>query len=532
VESATESPRATFTITPLDGLTATVGLVYDSQQTMNYFFDDVDTATFMTEVMSVTPATFTVDSILDAFDTAAADSMSWASANYGDVAISLQVAYEMAMGDSDSITATVGLIYDTAYFNHVFIDKSEMGSADPFDAYIELTHGAKQVKNMDFNKDPDKVAEDIQDGYVWGYASVPIGVEVAVDMMGIEATLNFMTRLVNGNDVMNPDEGKDFDFTDPGNEFGSKYEMGKPRPYAMPMYLGLEASYEMDMGGMTIAPTANFKFSSDFFKIEDNGDDEIEYVGDVASAEYIGRQMSAGGGVDVTGISDMIDVSLSGSVGFGFGSGSYDWPFDSYYNAISWPDDFTKRVSELNKLNKDAEKALKDAGFDEYKFNNLFLVDDFGGYMAEIDVTATPIDHLTIENDFSYIHDGLGFYYVNDEEDTSLVTYGAYPTWTDGAWIDQIENETTVEYDIMVSDVVGCTLYGDFTFTKLNMIGEMGTYAKGWDKDTETFWIWDSEASTKNTFDYEIGVKVEVSTFNHGLEPPTVEAEEEPAVMP
>jgi hypothetical protein len=425
------------------------------------------------------------------------------------------------MGDMDSITATLGLIFDTAYFNHVFIGDSEMAGTDPGDVYVEEERGPKVAKNMDIT-DSD-TPEDIQDGNVWGFATVPIGVSVAVDMMGIEANVDFMTRLVNGWDVANPDAGKDLDITDIGAEFGADYEMGEPRAYAMPIYLGVDAAYEMDMGGMTISPNANFKFSSDFYKIGyDDPDDleAIEYQGDVAGAEFIGRQMSAGGGIDVEGIADMIDVSISGSVGFGFGAGEWDWPFDNAYNAVDWPDDLTKRISELNDLNEDVDKALKDLDFPGGA-NNLLFVDDFDAYMVEIGLTATPLDALTIENTFSYIHDGLGFYYINDEEDVSgfdgsFLTYNQDPDTDPGlVWLDQIENETTVEYDIMVSDAVGCTLYGEFTFTKLNYFGEQGFFADKWDKDLETFWIWDSEQSTKTTFDYEIGVKVDVDVWSN-----------------
>ena len=267
MSSDTESPRATFTLTPIDGLTATVGVVYDSMQTQNHFFDDVDLATFMGAFAGVTPATLNLGTVIDAFGDAAAGSESWDSGSYADIAVSLQVAYELAMGDMDSITATVGMIYDTAYFNHVFVDNSEMGALDPFDAYIEETKGPKQAKNMDLVDDPiDDIMDDLQDGYVWGYATIPIGVQVAVDMMGIEATIDFMTRLVNGNDVMNPDAGKNLEYTDIGTETAdADYEIGAPRAYTLPMYIGVDVAYEMDMGGMTIAPTANFKFSSDFF---------------------------------------------------------------------------------------------------------------------------------------------------------------------------------------------------------------------------------------------------------------------------
>jgi hypothetical protein len=521
VSSDTESPRATFEITPMDGLTATVGVVYDSGQTMNWFFDDVDFATFMADMATLTPATLDMAAIVDGLVDNAADSTSWNSANYADIALSLQVAYELAMGDMDSITATLGLIFDTAYFNHVFIGDSEMAGTDPGDVYVEEERGPKVAKNMDIT-DSD-TPEDIQDGNVWGFATVPIGVSVAVDMMGIEANVDFMTRLVNGWDVANPDAGKDLDITDIGAEFGADYEMGEPRAYAMPIYLGVDAAYEMDMGGMTISPNANFKFSSDFYKIGyDDPDDleAIEYQGDVAGAEFIGRQMSAGGGIDVEGIADMIDVSISGSVGFGFGAGEWDWPFDNAYNAVDWPDDLTKRISELNDLNEDVDKALKDLDFPGGA-NNLLFVDDFDAYMVEIGLTATPLDALTIENTFSYIHDGLGFYYINDEEDVSgfdgsFLTYNQDPDTDPGlVWLDQIENETTVEYDIMVSDAVGCTLYGEFTFTKLNYFGEQGFFADKWDKDLETFWIWDSEQSTKTTFDYEIGVKVDVDVWSN-----------------
>ena len=513
VSSDTESPRATFTLTPIDGLEAKVGLAYDSLQTMNWFFDDVDAVAFLGAFAGVDPSSLTLDTIVDALVDNAADSESWDAGSYADIAISLQVEYEMAMGD-DSITATAGLIYDTAYFNHVFIDSIDQGDLDPFDAYVEETRGPKVAKNLDLiDDDFDDISDDIQDGVVWGYATVPIGVSVAVDMMGIEATVDFMTRLVNGWDVANPDEGKDFDYTSPGDEMDVDYEFGGPRVYAMPMFVSVDAAYEMDMGGMTIAPTANFAFSSDFFKFAANDDgDELEYVGDVNAAEFLGRQMSAGGGLEVTGIADMIDLSIEGSVGFGFGAGDWDWPFDAFYNAVNWPDDITKRNKELNDAHKDAEDALKDLDVDEYMSNGLLFVDDFDAFKVEIGVEATPLDALSIENTFSYTHDGMGVEGTQDEEDTGLMAYAA----DSGLWLDLIENETVIEYDIMVSDAVGCTLYGEFTYSMWNYAGEEGTYPNKWDKDTETYWIWDSEQSSKSEFEYEIGVKVDVDIWSQG----------------
>jgi hypothetical protein len=285
------------------------------------------------------------------------------------------------------------------------------------------------------------------------------------------------------------------------------------------------------MGGMTLAPTADFAFSSDFYKI---GYDEavvadreaVEYQGDVESAEFVGRQMSAGAGVEVTGIADMIDVTLDGSVGFGFGAGEWNWPFDGFYNAVDWPTDITKRVKELNDAHKDIEDAAADIDEDLPGYvkqsNGLIMVDDFDAYMIEIGVTATPLDALTIENTFSYIHDGMGFYYINDEEDASafdasLYSYNQDPDAGAGlVWLDQIKNETEISYDIMVSDAVGCTLYAEFTYETLNYIGEMAEYPDKWNKDLETFWIWDSEQTTKSTFEYELGVKVDIDVWNQG----------------
>ena len=85
----------------------------------------------------------------------------------------------------------------------------------------------------------------------------------------------------------------------------------------------------------------------------------------------------------------------------------------------------------------------------------------------------------------------------------------------DGVWLDMIENATGIEFDLQVADSTAATLYGDFTFTKLNYSIEQGTYFEGWnvdvtDADDLTVRIWDSETSTKTTFEYEVGVKVTV----------------------
>jgi hypothetical protein len=540
VSSDTESPRATVTLTPMDGLEAKIGLAYDSMQTMNWFFDgllldndadgdddtdedgDVDgddvKEGLLYSLAALAAADTGLGDYVDSVVLLADDYDEWNSGNYSSFAIALQVEYELAMGDEDSITATAGMIYDSAFYNHVYFgstEESDIYLEDIDDAkiniYVEEEYGPKQVKNLD--PTDEDYFDDITDGYVYGIAGVPIGVSVAVDMMGIEATVDFMTRLVQGWDVDNPDEGKDLDITDIGAEAGPKYEEGEPRPYAMPMYVSLDAAYEMDMGGMTIAPTANFAFSSDFFKFAaDDDGEELEYVGDVDAAEFLGRQMSVGGGLEVTGIADIIDVSIEGSVGFGFGAGDWDWPFDNAYNAVSWPDDLTKRAAELNDIHEDNEKALKDADFDEWMSNGLLFVDDFDVFKVEIGVEAAPLDALSIENTFSYTHDGMGVEGTQDEEDTGLMAYAA----DSGLWLDLIENETVVEYDIMVSDAVGCTLYGEFTYSMWNYAGEEGEYPNKWDKDGETFWIWDSEQSSKSEFEYEIGVKVDVDVWAQG----------------
>jgi hypothetical protein len=209
----------------------------------------------------------------------------------------------------------------------------------------------------------------------------------------------------------------------------------------------------------------------------------------------------------------MIDVSLSAALGFGFGDAVYDWPFDTGYNAVTWPTDIVGVIEDFNKIHTDIEETLADLDIEPDTYNGLVLVEDFNVMEISVGVEATPIENLTIGNDFSYTSDGMGLPGAGDIADkddgpwvSDLMAFAA----DTGLWLDKIENVTSVEYGLDVAGSVAATLFGEFTYTSWNYAGEEATYPAGWDGDLPGYRIWDSEETSKATFDYEVGVKVSV----------------------
>lgn len=533
-DSESSAPTVEIVATPIDGLEAKLAIAFANGQ-YNSMYWSTDSGGTGVDFSGMNPVTSTLDDLYDALDDAAStgdgDTDDWVLGNYSSFGVALQVEYVLAIGEEDSVTVTAGTVFDTAYTNHVYpgsLKQSEILGEDlaglaPGDRwYVEETWGAKTAKNWDIladDFDPMDMIDDILDGSVWGYATMPIGLQVDLDMMGIEASVAFQARLVQGWDILNPSKGKyDMDVEDvdgnPLDEFNpasyddpADYEMGVPQAYAMPMYISVDAAYEMEMAGMTISPSADFQFCSDFYKISGEAGDEIEYVGDVTSAQFLGRMMSASLGVDVEGIAEMIDVSLSGAIGLGFGSEPRDWPFDSAYNAVMWPADILNIVDDMNYDSTEDEKAAADADAEPDSWNNMIFIDDFGVFSVTIGVEAAPIANLTLSNDFTYTHDGMGIEGANDVEIADLVA--------EGVWLDMMENATSVEYEIQVAMATAATLYADLTYTSYNYSIEQGTYFEGWntddtDLDYQDIRIWDSEAGSMATFDYEVGVKVTV----------------------
>lgn len=531
-DSASSAPTVELVATPMEGLEAKLSVAFANGQFDSKYWP-TNPAGAGVDFSVLDSYAATVGDLYDVLDTATVDGdeETWALDNYSSFGVALQLEYELAIGDEDTVTVTAGTVFDTAYTNHVYagaLKQSDIALAPGDRWYITETWGAKVSKNWDIWDDAAAaydgvaivdMAYDMLRGNVWGYATLPIGLQLDLDMMGIEASLAFQARMVDGWDVANPSEGT-YDIAvaaggDPLDPFdpasyatAAEYAVGAPRAYAMPMYISVDAAYEMEMGDMTIAPSADFKMSTDFYKIGPNDDgDEIEYKGDVTAAQFLGRQMSAGAGVDVSGIAGMVDISLSGAIGFGFGSEAYLWPFDGNYNAVTWPGDIQNELDDQNYSTTEAEKALALLSAEPDSGNNMIFIDDFSVYSASVGIEAETIANLKLSNDFSYTHDGMGIEGANDVGVVSMID--------DGVWLDIIENATGIEYDIQVADSTAAILYADLTFTKLNYSIEQGTYFEGWnvdatDLDDLTVRIWDSETSTKTTFEYEVGVKVTV----------------------
>jgi hypothetical protein len=314
VESETESPQVEILVTPIDGLEAKIGLVWDTETLQAlYYTSGVSAAALGAVLFTDDPRDIDADALQSALSVFEdPDNASWDIALYDTFGISLQAEYTLAISEEDSVTVTAGTIFDTSYTNHAYIGTEQLDDVDnPSVIYLEETFGAKKTKDFKLNDldwaDPDAIMgfkDDLLSGYIYGYASMPIGVQVDLSMMGITDTAALQTRLVTGNDVANPDKGKydlsaaedGDDPTDSGADAYNPllggdpdlYEPGSPRAYATPMYASVDVAYEMDMSGMTIAPSADFQLSTDFFKFAENGDDDgFEYTGDVKAAQFL-----------------------------------------------------------------------------------------------------------------------------------------------------------------------------------------------------------------------------------------------------
>ena len=473
-ESSTDAPEIVVTLTPVDGLTAKLGLVIDQGELDYVITGSGSSSTTATIVAIPSGTTYTgtgttydidgdlVDDIAIEETTTTGDDTAWAYGTYTDFAASIFAEYELMLGDEDSVTVGVGTVYDTAWGKAVVEDTDGLAAGDILLGLVQEKYLAQTIVAA------DEAIVEITDTY--GYATMPLGLAVDVAMGDLTAGVDFQARLVQGSDEDNLKNDTTMEF----------------KAYEMPMYANLDVGYELAAGDMTITPSLNFKWNNDFWKwgVNDDGDD-FEYKGLVSAADYLARPMSAEVGVDVDGIAGMVDLSLS--AGLGFGDGNYN------HGLAGVPDADGKFAPTLAKLFADQIKAINDLAVADV--NDKILVDAPTAMEISVGLTIAPpmLAGLTVTNDFTYSSDGMGFVGADDE-----TLYGDF--------LSEITNDLVVEYDIMVGDAVGATLFGKLMYDQIVPMMEEGMIYT-----IDPLTLEQTEQSSKATIGYEIGVKATVS---------------------
>ena len=425
-KSASNEPNILVTATPIDGLTAKLGVLFEQ---------------FGLERVG----TITVD-----------------YATYIDFAASVFAEYVLSLGDEDSVTVAVGTVFDTAWGNTTV---SELNGS--------VLDQVRKPWNVVATTAATPNPED-----TYGYASMPVGLSVDADVAGLTASADLEVRLVNGADILDLDNA------------------GVVRPsWAMPIFAGADLAYELDLDGITVTPSANFKYSSDYWRWGQNGDqNKFEYKGNVQAAEFLGYPMSAGVGVKVAGIADILDVDLSGSVGFGDGEYVHGTGYiyaDAYRLLLGYPGAHTM-ADLLNDLTTGAP--------DTANVNDGFLAGTSPlAYELSLGLTATPMDAVTITNTTAFSQDTIGILGFTDPGD--LIDIVPWDTF-----VSQIKNDTKATYDLMIGDAAVATFFGELNVKINNLLTEDGQTLTTADAVTDT------EQESKMTVGYKIGVQVKVST--------------------
>ena len=565
--SSSSNERILIDITPIDQLDATVGLMIkpDNKLYTTYYTDVVTLDTDADDVAENGAFVWADDgdySDLDDDDDSGVASITnpWESGTYLSFAASLEATFTQELSDEDSISVGFGTVYDTAYFNgvyeqdylvdtfdytyDVFTEDADANEAvDQFiipQVYGPIIVNALSIKDEEptlFDAASTDEAKMLRTNEVLGRVTIPLGLGISADVAGLTADVDFQMALAEGND-----EDNYTGFMDLDDETKSTVNYA---PYAMPMYAAVDVGYELEAGDMTITPAVNFKYCSDYWKWEqDSGDADDDdyywdYVGDVSSADYIGRPMSLDAGIDVEGIAGMIDVSVSANLGFGDGAANHGFGFlaadgdplgtgmgadldDVSYlitrDADGWLTmDFENTLADLvdfwyvQPTLADADTNVWTAGTEKPADgtadgqNNGWFPKGTTAMGVCLGITVAPIDGLTIENTTDYSVDNLGLGMGDDDD--NLVLFGV--------GLSSLSNETVVEYDWMVGDAVAFTLFGEFTYASTAYETEMGKKYVGLRADDETiypdFFEFDySEAPSMATFDYAVGVRCSV----------------------
>jgi hypothetical protein len=560
--STSSNERIFVALTPIDQLSATVGLLLKTDNVlMQTYYDDVVTPA------AATTGTFTwkddgdysdLDDFED-FTTDTLDANGWEAGTYVTFAASLEATFTQEIGEEDSISAGIGTVYDIAFFNDVYepdylVDTTDytysvftddalmnvaLNEAVITEMYGPIAVNALSIKDMFptlFDVTSTDEAKMLRTNQVLGRRTIPLGVNVDASIAGLTAGVDFKTALTEGN--------ADDNFTgiiDLADETKNTINFA---PYAMPMYAAVNVGYELAAGDMTVTPSVNFKYSSDYWKWGyDAVDAAWEYMGDVSGADYIGRPMSLSAGVSVDGIAGMIDVSVSAKLGLGDGTAnhgfgvlsdpmgldpvgvaatsaligisepSYTLTHDTgvpetivFENTLASLMDFWWKQPTL----ADADTNIWTAGTDKPADsatdgqNNGFFASGASAMGISVGITATLLDDaLTIGNTTAYDVDNLGI-------------GGANGVALFGTQLNKLSNTTDVAYKWMVGDATAFTIFGNFVYTSTGYVTEMGQNYVGLRSDTadvapDVFEFDYSEAPSMATFAYKVGIKCSVS---------------------
>jgi len=545
-KSITSNERIMINVTPIPQLDATLGIIVKPDNKLyQTFYDDVVTpaaavnGTFTWADDGNPPESPLGDAdTFDDFGTDALDANGWEVGTYLSYALSLEATFTQELGEEDEISVGVGAVIDSAFTNgvyepdyavtgtkmySVFTDAALMNTALT-QAVITQMYGPIAVNPLSMKDENHAayggVAADdtmLRTNEVRGRATIPIGVGITADVAGLSASVDFQTRLTEGLDELNMTG-----ITDLADATKSTLNYAA---YAMPMYAAVDLAYELAAGDMTITPSVNFKYSSDFWKWDQNDDaDGYEYDGDVSGADFVGRPMSVDVGLDVEGIAGMIDVALSAGLSLGdgvsgnHGLGNLPVPSVTYTHTNGVPDTivYDNTVTQLIDFwlaqaaaADDATKYYNPLGNDYVPDtvsdgqNNGFFASGNSAMDIELEISADVMDGLNITNTTAYEIDNAGIGGADD-----LVLWGTQ--------LSSLSNETEITYDWMVGDVVAFTIFGTFTYENVGYVTEMGQKYIGLRTDADPVGINDifefgySEAPSMATFDYEVGVKVAV----------------------
>jgi hypothetical protein len=432
------------------------------------------------------------------FDDDGTNDVEWINGQMTDIALFLYVEIGVNLSDTDSITVGLGIVFDTAWSMEKTTDADALeeitdGSAWPggvATADVE-TYVAKTV--TDEPEDPGEV--------MYGFPTIPIGLNIAASVMGIEANLLFQTRLTSGG----PDEDALLTLEDDPLDGYAEY--------APAMHIALVVSYALDLGsGMRLTPSANFKMTTDAWKfgLEDDvgtNDGDPAYEGDVTETDFIGMMMSAGVGVAVDGVAGgMLSASLTFAVGFGdqvanhcpeqmldtdgfFGEVKDGYAYhQDYGDGEKWGAtlaDYLAYAHDEEGMNILEEQDGEGINPDDYN-DPLIYVTDLMPMKITLSLTLKPMgDVVSVSNSTSY-------------EKNPIVAL------LDGD-LTVLENITTVEYNLIIGDSTACTFYLILT---IESVGQVGQEGEVYDVDDG---LLQTQQASKMTVDYELGVKSTVS---------------------
>lgn len=427
------APYVLATIVPIKDATVKVGVAYEQM-------------TLLEKADNTTP--------IPDFTTEVGSALNFATSLFG--------SYKLMIGEKDSVTISIGGIYDTKFFGIKAVTAKTVGTTvwtkEEWKAYV--------VKD-----NPAVVIAPVVTEETWGFTTIPFGATVGVALGDLTANVKLQGRLAQGKD------SKDIDTS------------GTPRAYAMPLYAKVDAAYKLTVDNMVITPSVNFQYCSDFWKWGLNAptdifdkvlaSDAFEYKGKVTAAQFLGRPMSLGVDVAATNIANMVDATLS--VAAGLGDGEYDHMNGAF-----------STVSTLQKYIDDQKTANAD-----------LVVADPLVYSLGLTVTAKPIANLRLINALTYTHDGLGIVGAD-----ALTYLGTSLGWFQfGAYFNRLKDVVTAEYDLVVEKVVGATFYGIFTFTSDTYpVTKWQTMVVDYAGGTQTA----KENASRTKLEYEVGVKVTV----------------------